>query len=102
MTPIVREAIAALVYLPDKSLRDLELLIDPLVKKVRQEIARSDRMPDRTKRFWAEYEDSQTARTGFQPLLNRLGPPLDDPLLTTLSTGSFNVAEEPFLSHPRT
>ena len=95
MKPILQNAITALVTLQSgKSLRDLEKLIDPSIPVIRSEISRSDKVPDRTKRFWAEYEDSATARTGFQPLLNRLGPLIDEPLITTLSHGSFNVSEE--------
>jgi hypothetical protein len=95
MKPILQNAIDALVYMrAGKTLRDLEALIDPEVPTVRREVLRSANVSDRTKRFWGSYEDSTTARTGFQPLLHRLRPLLEEPLLTTLSMASFNVNEE--------
>jgi hypothetical protein len=96
MRPILQNAIDALVYMQaGKTLRDLRTLIDPEGNQpLVSEIARSKYVEEETKRFWANYANSSAARTGYEPLKYRLRPLLQEPLLTTLSTASFNVNEE--------
>ena len=96
MKPILHNAIDALVCMQTgKTLRDLKTLIDSDANRelVRQ-ITASPHVEDDVKRFWVGYSDSAAARTGAQPLAHRLRPLLREPLLTTLSTESFNVSEE--------
>lgn len=96
MKPILGNAIDALVCMKTgKTLRDLKKLIDPDTNlQLIQEISKSPYVEDDVKRFWVNYNDSPEARTGAGPLRNRLRPLFREPLLTTLSTASFNVSEE--------
>jgi len=95
MKPILQSAIDALVSIQQgKTLRDLESLIDPEGAHMRQQVLASPDVPERTKRFWAQYADSSVARTGSEPLLRRLLPLFQEPLLTTLSMASFNFSEQ--------
>jgi hypothetical protein len=96
---LLLEAIYGLVALDQVSLKDMDTLLGAGNSTLRRAIAESQRVEERTRRFWQDYDTSATHHTAATALRHKLAIFFQDPLARVFASNA--VTWRDVLAHPR-
>jgi hypothetical protein len=99
MAPLVRNAVYALLQMPNSGLSDLDTLLDPTNPTFRRKLRASGHVDANTRKFWERYDQSSYYHKSYEPVMNRFTMLLRPPLSVTLSTPSLSFPD--LLNHDR-